>query len=37
MSYKTIKTLTTWQPFLFEGNFIYNKVDAINGKKPRKK
>ena len=22
MSYKTIKTLTTWQPFLFKGNFI---------------
>ena len=24
MSYKTIKTLTTWQPFLFKGNFIFN-------------
>jgi len=23
MSYKTIKTLTTWQPFLFKGNFIF--------------
>ena len=24
MSYKTIKTLTTWQPFLFKGNFIFD-------------
>jgi len=24
MSNKTIKTLTTWQPFLFKGNFISN-------------
>ena len=28
MSYKTIKTLTTWQPFLFKGNFIYNLYDG---------
>jgi len=26
MSYKTIKTLTTWQPFLFKGNFIYHRI-----------
>jgi len=28
MSYKTIKTLTTWQPFLFKGNFI-NKFQMV--------
>ena len=32
MSYKTIKTLTTWQPFLFKGNFIYlYSTIEING------
>jgi len=29
MSYKTIKTLTTWQPFLFKGNFIMNMHEAV--------
>jgi len=31
MSYKTIKTLTTWQPFLFKGNFLsYFFLNMIN-------